>query len=335
MPITKTNLVVTPLIEAIAFRAGRTYLEDRGYLELFPPRVVRASGACENVDTLFTVLGQNMPRWWQDEKTGKTVPAYLAQTAQLYLEAHVPEFKKVYCIGPSFRAEPAVDGRHLSEFTMMEIEFAADFEMLLAEIEGFTSAIHDAICKRTRAAHLVPLAHPFARCTYDEAVGLLQALGEDINWGDDISRAREALLVRRMGGGPLFITHFPDPMCDHGKPIEVEKFFNMLPDPERPGRVQSADLILPIAGEAVGAAARVHIPEIMRSRLEHSRMFQRLAARGGGIEDFRWYLDRLEERGSVPHAGCGFGMARILQWLRGTENITEAITFPSHRASLI
>ncbi|MBI4133756.1 hypothetical protein HY478_04020 [Candidatus Uhrbacteria bacterium] len=330
-----THATVTPMVEALAFRAGRTYLESRGYTELFPPRIVRASGACENIDTLFSVAGQNDARWWRDATTDATMPAYLAQTAQLYLEAHVPELERVYCVGPSFRAEPAIDGRHLSEFTMVEIELAGDFDALLAEIEGFVTAVHDTVSARTRAPHLAPLAHPFARASYDEAINVLRMLGEDIEWGGDISRTQEALLIRTSGGGPLFITHFPDPMWDHGKQIEVEKFFNMTPDPARPGRVQSADLILPISGEAVGAAARVHEPDMMRARLRGSRMFKRLIARGGSIEDFRWYLDRLEEQGSVPHAGCGFGMARVLQWLRGTEEIADAVTFPCHRASLI
>lgn len=322
-------------IEALAFKAGRDYLENRGYTEIFPPRLVRASGACENIDTLFEVSGQGDRRWWRDHKTNGDLPAYLAQTSQLYLEALVPQLNKVYCVGPSFRAEPAVDGRHLSEFTMVEIEFAGGFNELLAEIEGFVSALHEAVRQTTGAPHLAELPHPFARLTYDEAIAALQNLGEAIRWGDDISSAREQLLVAETGRAPLFITHFPDPMWSHNQEIEVEKFFNMLPDPERPGRVQSTDLILPTAGESVGAAARVHQPEVMKSRLVNSRMFKRLLSKGGGLEDFRWYFEKLEEQGSVPHAGCGFGMARILQWLNGSSRITDAVAFPSHRASLI
>lgn len=325
----------TAQIEALAFKAGRAYLENKGYTEIFPPRIVRASGACENIDTLFEVSGQGDRLWWRDSKTNGHLPAYLAQTSQLYLEALVPQLNKVYCVGPSFRAEPAVDGRHLSEFTMVEIEFAGGFEELLAEIEGFVSALHEAVAQTTGAPHLAPLRHPFARLTYDGAIEALQNLGEAIKWGDDISSAREQRLVREAGDGPLFITHFPDPMWNHGQEIEVEKFFNMLPDPARPGRVQSTDLILPSSGESVGAAARVHLPEVMKSRLVNSRMFKRLLAKGGGLEDFRWYFEKLEEQGSMPHAGCGFGMARILQWLNGASRITDAVAFPSHRASLI
>jgi asparaginyl-tRNA synthetase len=297
--------------------------------------MVRASGACENVDTLFEVAGQGEQFWWRDEKMYNSLPAYLAQTGQLYLEAYVPDLEKVYCVGPSFRAEPAIDGRHLSEFMMIEIEFAGGFEDLLQEIEGFIKAIGKRVYRVTGAEHLSDFSKPFSRLTYDQAIEKLKEIGEDINWGDDINSAREKKLVEKMGNGPLFITHFPDPMHPEGQGIEVEKFFNMLPDPDHPGRVLSSDLILPFAGESVGAAARVHIPEVMKDRLMKSNMFKRLQEKGGSLEDFRWYLDRLEQRGSVPHAGCGFGMARILQWLHGGDDITQAVTFPCSRVSLI
>lgn len=332
---TKKDPHLVTKVEAIAFKAGRDYLEGRGYLEMFPPRMVRASGACENVDTLFSVAGQGENFWWRDQKSYKNVPAYLAQTAQLYLEAYVPDLDKVYCVGPSFRAEPDIDGRHLSEFMMIEIEFAGGFENLLQEIEGFTKAVGSAVYRLTKAPHLADFSKPFARLTYDQAIENLKELGEDIKWGDDISSKREQQLVQKMGGGPLFITHFPDPMHPDGQNIEVEKFFNMLPDPDHAGRVLSSDLILPFAGESVGAAARVHIPEVMKDRLLKSNMFKRLQEKGGSLEDFSWYVDKLEKNGSVPHAGCGFGMARIIQWLHGAQDITKAVTFPCSRVTLI
>ena len=170
--------------------------------------------------------------------------------------------------------------------------------------------------------------------TYDEAIAKLQELGEQIVWGDDINSAREKILVEHYGDQPLFITRYPDPMVDHGKEIEVEKFFNMLPDAEHPGRVLSSDLILPFAGEAVGSAARVHLADEMVRRLENSKMFKRLKEMGGGLNDFSWYIDRLKE-GSVPHAGCGFGMSRITQWIMGTADIREAVTFPSNKGGII
>lgn len=331
--------------ESYIYNTARRHLSERGYVELFPPRVVRASGACENIDTLFTVAGAGDERWWQ-AADGSKLPAYLAQTGQLYLEALVPELGKTYCVGQSFRAEPATDNRHLSEFTMVEIEFSGGFEQLLHEIQEYVKALADSVVsRRDLATHewgltestinrLRGLVRTFPRITYDEAIAMLAQQGENIKWGDDISSAREQKLVQTFGNQPLFITHFPDPMWPEHKNLEVEKFFNMLPDANTPGRVLSCDLILPFAGESVGAAARVHDPVVMKDRLVNSKMFRRLLAKGGSIDDFAWYLERVAEK-SVPHAGCGFGMARILQWLRGADSVTDSVTFPSNRARLI
>lgn len=123
-------------------------------------------------------------------------------------------------------------------------------------------------------------------------------------------------------------------MWDHGKEIEVEKFFNMLTDPEHPGLVLSADLILPIAGEAVGSAARVDDPKILVDRLSRSKMFDRLLALGGSMDDFAWYVERANEK-MVPHAGCGFGMSRILRWIAGADDIKDAVTFASNQHQII
>jgi len=169
----------------------------------------------------------------------------------------------------------------------------------------------------------------FPRVSYDEAIMRLS-----LGWGDDINSKKEAELVAQFDNHPIFITRYPDPMWDHQKEIEVEKFFNMLPDPVRPGLVLSADLILPIAGEAVGSAARVDDPETLVRRLSSSKMFKRLLAMGGSMDDFGWYLERANEE-MVPHAGCGFGMSRILRWIAGTDDIKQAVTFPSNQHAII
>ena len=325
-----------PLISQILI-AGRQSLEKRGYTEVIVPRIVRATGACENVNTLFEVAVDKNFKWFDCQ-------AYLAQTGQLYLEALVPELEKVYCTGPSFRAEGAVDNRHLTEFLMMEIEFAGNFNQLLKEIETFVSDIAKAIVKESKIKHLEISKESldrlencpeiFTKVTYDEAINTLQNLSEKIEWGDDISSAKEKLLLEYHGNQPLFITRYPDPMYDFGKEIEVEKFFNMLPDTENPGRVLSCDLILPFGGESVGSAARVHLADEMVARLKNSKMFKRLEKMGGNLEDFSWYIEQLK-KGSVPHAGCGFGMARIIQWILGTTDIKKAVTFPSNKVAII
>ena len=119
-------------------KAGRESLEKRGYTEMVVPRIVRATGACENVNTLFEVAVNKDFNFFNSQ-------AYLAQTGQLYLEAYVPKLERVYCCGPSFRAEGSVDNRHLTEFMMMEIEFAGDFDNLLAEIEFFVKDIAESV----------------------------------------------------------------------------------------------------------------------------------------------------------------------------------------------
>jgi aspartyl/asparaginyl-tRNA synthetase len=124
--------VATAKLERQVIKSMRNWLERAGFFEIFPPKIVRASGACENIDTLFEVGVDGNFYWFKSEKPHK---AYLSQTAQLYLESFVPYFKKVYSVGPSFRAEPGNDNRHLTEFTMLEIEFAGGFKELLRYIE--------------------------------------------------------------------------------------------------------------------------------------------------------------------------------------------------------
>lgn len=279
---------------------------------------------------------------WFDNKK-----CYLAQTGQLYLESLVPLLQKVYCAGDSFRAEPKVDARHLAEFYMMEIEFAGNFDELLAYIEGFINAMVKSLTGKkeselakldlneNRRKELAKTPKVFPKITYDEVIELLQKMSEKIKWGDDIASEQERKLVEYHGNQPLFITRYPDPLWDHGQLIEVEKFFNMIPNPENPGRVLSADLILPHGGEAVDAAQRIYEAETLKYRLQNSRMFKMLKNKGGSIDDFSWYIKNLEENGSVPHAGCGLGMSRILKWLRASDDIRQCMAFPVNRETLI
>jgi len=323
-------------IENVVFRAGMNYLHKNGFYWIPSiPRLVKATGACENIDTLFEVSVNNCKLWFGKDNESRH-KAYLSQTGQLYLESLVPELGKVFCVGSSFRAEPVIDDRHLIEFQMVEIEFDGGFDELLTYIEGFVYYIVGALYDEGMLqSNIVSCPYVFPKTTYDGAIDTLQNMGEIIEWGDDINSSQEAKLVEYYGNIPIFITRFPDPSWDHGKPIKVEKFFNMLPDPDNPGRVLSADLILPNAGEAVGAASRVHEYKILKDRLINSRMFKRLVEKGGSIDDFGWYLNTIKERGSVPHSGCGFGMTRILKWLIGCDNIADAVVFPSNRGTII
>ena len=254
--------ISTAKLERQVIKSMRNYLEKEGFMEIFPPKIVRASGACENIDTLFEI-GVNGNFYWFRSKTPHRT--YLSQTAQLYLEAFVPYLKKVYSVGPSFRAEPGNDNRHLTEFTMLEIEFASGFIELLSHIEKVIyNVIRDILnlpakikkelnLSAENLKRLKKVKPVFPKITYEKAMEIL-----NLPFGSDISWKYEQKLLRKFGEQPLLITHYPNPLFNHGKEIEVEKFFNMIPDPENPKYVLSADLILPFSGEAVGAAQRVH-----------------------------------------------------------------------------
>ena len=333
----KEKIAVAKLEKQI-IKSMESFLEKEGFLEIFPPKIVRASGACENIDTLFEVGVEGNLRWFNPKKPHRV---YLSQTAQLYLEALTPYLKKIYSVGPSFRAEAGNDNRHLTEFTLLEIEFQGEFKKLLRYIEAtIYSVVKDVLFLSTKEKkamnigkknikRLGKIKFPFPRITYNKAVEILK-----LPFGDDISPKNEQKLAKFFDSQPLFITHFPNPLVDFGKEIEVDKFFNMMPDPTDKKKILSCDLILPFGGEAVGAAQRVHNPKELKWRLKKSKMFKRLQERGGKLSDFNWYFKRVAEK-SVPHSGCGFGIGRILEFIKGKEDIREVITFPLNQENVI
>ena len=299
-------------VEGLLLQGARKYFDDMEFKEIVVPHITRATGACENIDTLFAVdyFGQM---------------GYLSQTAQLYLESLIPWMNKVWCISPSFRAEPRVDNRHLTEFTLIELEFAGTFEELLEHVEGVILSMITSVLKkmtsrwldRNRLGHLVA---PFQRIPYTEVI---QGLNKE--FGHDITREEEQKLVEKYGGAPLFITHFPRAM----------KFFNMIENEENPELVNSADLILPFGGEAVGAASREYRADLLLKRLEESQMFKQLTAKGGSIKDFDWYIDVYRKYQTAPHAGCGIGLNRVTQFVFGVDDIRMCTAYPLNRETLI
>ncbi len=282
------------------------------FKEIVVPHITRATGACENIDTLFAVdyFGER---------------GYLSQTAQLYLESLIPWMNKVWCISPSFRAEPRVDNRHLTEFTLIELEFAGTFDELLEHVEGVVISMITSVLKkmtsrwldRNRLGHI---AAPFTRIKYTKAI---QELGRE--FGHDITREEEQMLVEKNGNMPLFITHYPKSM----------KFFNMIENEENPELVNSADLILPFGGEAVGAASREYRADRLLKRLEDSQMFQRLVTKGGSIKEFDWYIDVYRKYSAAPHAGCGIGLNRVTQFVFGVDDIRMCTAYPLNKETLI
>lgn len=299
-------------VEGLLLKGARKYFDDMEFKEIVVPHITKATGACENIDTLFGVdyFGER---------------AYLSQTAQLYLESLIPWMNKVWCISPSFRAEPRVDNRHLAEFTLIELEFAGTFEELLEHIEGVIISMIKSVLKKMTSRwlnrnRLRQVVSPFPRISYTEAI---EELGRE--FGHDISRAEEQLLVEKLGGVPLFITHYPKSM----------KFFNMIENRDNPEIVDSADLILPFGGEAVGAASREYRADKLYKRLAESQMLKQLKAKEGSIEDFDWYIDVYKSYDTVPHAGCGIGLNRVTQFALGVDDIRMCTAYPLNKETLI
>ena len=294
----------------------RKFFDENGFIEIHPPHITKATGACENIDTMFIL-----------DYFGRQV--YLSQTGQLYLEVLTPFLKKVWCTIHSFRAENEVDDRHLTEFILVELEFAGDFSQLLKYIEEAIWSSVKEVFERNRdelkifgvdSDYLEGFKPPYRKITYTEAIDILKA-EYGLNWGDDLKSIHEKKLVEIFGGKPLFITHFPKKI----------KFFNMRENDDNPDVVNSADLILPYSGEAVGAAEREYRYERLLKRLLDSQMYRMLVKRGGSIEDFDWYLDFWKNYGETLHSGCGIGLNRLLQSILKLNSIMKTTAYPMNR----
>jgi len=316
--VTTKELETVARVEAALLKGARDYFIKEGFIEVNAPHITKATGACENINTLFAL-----------DYFG--VQGYLSQTQQLYLEAMIPRLKKVWCVGPSFRAEPESDNRHLTEFPLLEIEFEGNFEELLMHIENTICSMIKEVLREeemlkeigVNVERLKAVKAPFKRITYDEAIKKLSS--EGIKWGDDLKSKHEKMLVEMHENQPLFITHFPKPI----------KFFNMRENDYRPEIVNSTDLILPGSGEAVGAAEREYRHDKLRERLENSRMLEQLKIRGGSIEDFGWYLDCVKNNGIKLHSGCGIGLNRVTQFVLGADDIRKSTVFPLNSETIM
>jgi asparaginyl-tRNA synthetase len=301
-------------IESELIHGALKYLQENGFIHVVPPHLTRATGACENIDTMF-----------QLDYFGKNV--FLSQTGQLYLESFISTLGGVYCMGPSFRAEPKADDRHLTEFTLIELEFptAKDESMdeLIAHIEGVVMSMIKQVLRTCRQELAVVQANigmlenmklPFNRVTYTDAIGLLKKFG--VNWGDDLKDKHEQFLSEHFNG-PIFITHYPGEI----------KFFNMQPNSKDSRVVNSTDLVFPGAGESVGAACRIWNPKQLIERFKTSTMMEQLRKKGVSEDAFEWYTEVVEAHG-MPHAGFGLGLGRLMKFVTGSTNIKESTAFP-------
>ncbi|MBM3134828.1 MAG: asparagine--tRNA ligase, partial [Chloroflexi bacterium] len=290
-------------------RAVRDFLDDHGYVNVDTPILTPA--ACEGTSTLF-----------ETEYFGQK--AYLTQSGQLYNEATIAAFGRVYCFGPTFRAEKSKTRRHLTEFWMVEPEAAyMEFPELLEFEEQLVSYIVQRVLAR-RAKELATLGRdvqplqrvvpPFPRLAYDAALQLIAEKYSQVpecrplTWGEDLGAPHETLIAAQFDR-PVFVTHYP----------VIAKAFYMQPDPHRPEVVLAADMLAPEGyGEIIGGSQRIHDLALME---------QRVAEIGIPRESYEWYLD-LRRYGSVPHSGFGMGIERVVAWICGLSHLREAIPFP-------
>jgi asparaginyl-tRNA synthetase len=285
--------------------ACRDFFHERGFVLFDSPILTPTS--CEGTTNLFEI------DYFGERK------AYLTQSGQLYAEAGALAFGKVYCFGPTFRAEKSKTRRHLTEFWMVEPEvayFNLDDDMGLAE--DFVSYILSRVIDR-RADDLKTLerdisllekaiAKPYPRITYDEAIERLTAKRLPVKWGDDLGGDEETALS----------SDFETPVMVHRYPAECKAFY-MKRDPERPEVALCVDMLAPEGyGEIIGGGQREDDYETLK---------QRILDHGLPLEPFNWYLD-LRRYGSVPHAGFGMGIERMTAWCCGIHHIREAIPFP-------
>lgn len=300
----KRQLAIQRVRSELSF-AIREFFRNDGYTLIDTPILTGSIG--ESAGTLFSTeyfdLGQ----------------AYLAQTGQLYLETAAFAHSKVYCFGPTFRAEKSKTRRHLTEFWMLEAETAfLHQEGNLDLQERFVKTVLRTTIERTLddlkaldrdpAPLLEQLSKPFPRVDYGEAIQILQTAGEEITWGEDINSDREQILTTHFGTA-IFIQNFP----------RAIKAFYMKQNPENANTVLSADLIAPDGiGEIIGGSEREESFE---------KIVERLKEEGLPPEDYSWYLD-LRKYGSVPHAGFGMGLERVIAWICGLSHIRECIPFP-------
>jgi len=285
---------------------AREFFKKQKFYVCNPSILVGVLGACENFDTVYKI--KKVEQGYQ----------FLSQTAQLQLERALSfDIKKIACFTKSFRNEVNIsDGRHLREFTLIELELAKlELSELLDSIElCIKSMISNGIFKNEdvinkqfgvsiKKQEKRFLTSKYQRITYTEAIKLLQQKGENLQWGDDLSSSSEGKLLELMGYKPFFITHFPEHI----------KFFNMRLNRANPKVVNSADLILPVSGEAVGSAEREFNFSILKERFFKSSMFEKMKKIGITEQDLGCYFKIVEKREIPEHAGCGIGFERVLQ----------------------
>ena len=291
--------------------ASYEFFDQNGFIKFDSP--ILSGNAAENTTELF-----------ETDYFGD--PAFLSQSGQLYLEAGAMAFGPVFDFGPVFRAEKSKTRRHLTEFWMMDAEYpfvTHDESLDLQEayvkalIQGVLDRAPHALETLERDVELLKkyVSEPFKRISYDEAIDLLQAheADEDTDYehlehGDDFGSPHETWISNHFGV-PTFVMNYPSDI----------KAFYMKPVPDNESRVLCADLLAPEGyGEIIGGSER---------EVDYDKLYEKIKENGLNPDDYAFYLD-LRKYGSVPHAGFGLGLERMVTFVAGTKHIREAIPFP-------
>jgi asparaginyl-tRNA synthetase len=284
--------------------AVRDFFNSQGFILADTP--IFTPAACEGTTTLFPV------EYFEDGK------AFLTQSGQLYNEANAMALGKVYCFGPTFRAEKSKTRRHLTEFWMVEPEVAyADLDDVIALAEGLITSIVARVLDRRQTelktlerntSKLELVKAPFPRLHYDEAAKILIDKGITFQVGGDLGGTDETVLSEQFDR-PVCVTHYPAAI----------KAFYMKPAPDQPDRALCVDVLAPEGyGEIIGGGQRLD---------DFNLLVQRIKEHNLPMEAFEWYLD-LRRFGSVPHGGFGMGIERCVSWICGLEHLREAIPYP-------
>lgn len=289
-------------IRAEVEKAIFDWLDSHGFIRFDAP--ILTPSACEGTSTLFGV------DYFGDK-------AYLSQSGQLYQEVGAYAFGKVYCAGPTFRAEKSKTRRHLTEFWMVEPEIAwATLEDIILIMQDMVVYIIERVLENRRpeldilerdTKPLEAVKTPFPRITFRQAWDIVGKAGMSVNPGEDFG-ADEEVVISQAFDRPVFVTHYPTAI----------KPFYMKIDPCNPSVVLNTDLFAPGRGEIIGGSQREDDPDALLERMKEQNL---------PIEDYRWYID-IRRYGRVPMAGFGLGVERTTAWIAGVHHIREAIPFP-------
>lgn len=290
-------------IRSTVEKACRIFLQKRDFVLADAPIITPA--ACEGTSTLFEIN-------YHEER------AFLSQSGQLYNEAAAMALGRIYCFGPTFRAEKSKTRRHLMEFWMLEVEAAffehednlqlqEDLVYYLVKTVLAENMIDLKTLKRD-TEKLEAVSLPFPRISYTDAVTILNEQGLTFKWGEDFGAPHESVISEKYQS-PVFIHRFPAKL----------KAFYMQPDPQDKEVVLGADMLAPEGcGEIIGGSQRISDLALLQKKIEEHNLPK---------ETFQWYAD-LRRFGTVPHSGFGLGIERTVAWLCGIEHVRETIPFP-------